>query len=260
VVLLSGGMDSATCLAEAVRKGPVYALTVEYGQRHAREIESARQLARFFGAKRHVVLDVPLDRVVRSALTDRARKLPVGRSRRSIPSTYVPARNTFLLALGLAYAESVGVRSLYLGANAIDYSGYPDCRPPFLRAFERLSRLATRAGVEDGTRYRVRAPLLRLSKAEIVRRGERLGVPWQLTWSCYAGGRRPCGRCDACRLRAKGFHEAGRADPHIGRDAGRASSVPGSRGRSPAPPRGGRSRRASGQDRGPKRARARPTA
>ena len=215
VVLLSGGMDSATCLALAVReRPPVHALTVQYGQRHAKEIRSARALVRRLGVRHHVVLRLPLGPLLRSALTrpDRAlpqRNPPAGR----IPSTYVPARNTILLSIALGYAESHRLGAIYLGANAIDYSGYPDCRPEYLRAFERLARLATRVGVEEGRTIRVRAPLLRASKEEIVRLGERLGVPWELTWSCYEGGRRPCGRCPSCRLRARGFATAGVVDP-----------------------------------------------
>jgi len=215
VVLLSGGMDSATCLALASRDArPVHALTVGYGQRHAREIRSARALGRHYRVARHTVLELPLGPLLDSSLTRRTRPLPRAGGRRGrIPSTYVPARNTILLAVALGYAESHRLDSIYIGANAIDYSGYPDCRPPFLRAFERVARLGTRTGVESGKGIRVRAPLLRLSKERIVRLGERLGVPWRLTWSCYAGGREPCGRCDACRLRALGFSGAGVRDP-----------------------------------------------
>jgi 7-cyano-7-deazaguanine synthase len=214
-VLLSGGMDSATCLAFALRRGyRVHALTVRYGQRHARELSSARALARRFGIRDHRVVTLPLASLVSSALTDRSARLPVSGARPGrIPGTYVPARNTVLLALALAFAESSGSRTIVIGANAIDYSGYPDCRPPFLRAFERVAGLGTKAGTERRGRFRIWAPLLRFSKAEIVRRGDRLGVPWELTWSCYGGGRTPCGVCDACRLRAKGFREAGRVDP-----------------------------------------------
>jgi 7-cyano-7-deazaguanine synthase len=217
VVLLSGGMDSATCLAVASRDDPpVHALTIRYGQRHAREVTSARALARHYRVARHTVLSLPLGPMLDSALTRRSRPLPRGAHRPdSIPSTYVPARNTILLAVALGYAESHRLGSIYLGANAIDYSGYPDCRPPFLRAFERVARLGTRAGVEDGVPIRIKAPLLRLSKERIVRLGDRLGVPWARTWSCYAGGRVPCGRCDACRLRALGFRAAGRDDPAL---------------------------------------------
>ncbi len=215
VVLLSGGMDSATCLALAVREDrPVHALTVSYGQRHAREIASARKLVRRFRIRHHTVLRLPLGPLLDSSLTRPHRPLPRGRDRPGqIPSTYVPARNTILLAVALGYAESHRLGTIYIGANAIDYSGYPDCRPPFLRAFERVARLGTRTGVETGRGVRIRAPLLRLSKERIVELGERLGVPWELTWSCYAGGRTPCGRCDACRLRSQGFSAAGVRDP-----------------------------------------------
>lgn len=216
-------MDSATCLALATRDGgPVHALTVGYGQRHRREIRSARALARRYGVARHVVLTLPLGPLLESALTRPGRRLPRGRPRRgTIPSTYVPARNTILLSVALGYAESAGLGSIYLGANAVDYSGYPDCRPEFLRAFERVARLGTRRGVETGKGIRVRAPLLRLSKASIVRLGARLKVPWELTWSCYAGGRVPCGRCDSCRLRRLGF-EGARLDDPLGRRVAQA--------------------------------------
>ncbi len=217
-MLLSGGMDSATCLALAARRDPpVHALTVHYGQRHARELAAARALARRFEVASHAVVRLPIGPLLGSALTDRTRALPRGRRRTSIPPTYVPARNTLLLALALGVAETRRLRAIYLGVNQVDYSGYPDCRPPFLAAFDRLSRVATRVGVEEGWAPRVRAPLLRLSKAEIVRLGGTLGVPWELTWSCYEGGRRPCGLCDACRLRAKGFDEAGVPDPALSR-------------------------------------------
>jgi len=215
VVLLSGGMDSATCLALASRRGgEVHALTVLYGQRHSREVRSARALAKHYRVAEHTVVRLPLGPLLVSSLTDPSRPIPHRRSSgRRIPTTYVPARNTILLSIALGYAESHRLGSIFLGANAIDYSGYPDCRPEYFRAFERLARLATKAGVEQGLRVRVETPLLRLSKAEIVRLGERLRVPWELTWSCYAGSSMPCGRCDACRLRQKGFAEAGRSDP-----------------------------------------------
>ena len=215
LVLLSGGMDSATCLALASRRaGPVHALTVLYGQRHSREARSARALARYFHVVRHTVIRLPLGPLLASSLTNARRPLPNRRRPTSrIPSTYVPARNTILLSVALGYAESHRLATIYLGANAIDYSGYPDCRPEYFRAFERLARLATKAGVEGGVNVRIATPLLRLSKADIVRLGDRVGVPWHLTWSCYAGGRRPCGTCDACRLREKGFAQAGRPDP-----------------------------------------------
>lgn len=219
VVLLSGGMDSATCLALASREArPVHALTVIYGQRHAVEVRRARALARHFRVRRHVVVRLPLAALLASSLTDRRRPIPDGSrpgSATRIPSTYVPARNTILLSVALGFAESVGASQIYLGANAVDYSGYPDCRPEYLRAFQRMARLATKAGVEGRARFELRAPLLRRSKADIVRLGERLAVPWALTWSCYRGGRRPCGRCDSCRLRARGFRAAGVRDPTV---------------------------------------------
>jgi 7-cyano-7-deazaguanine synthase len=218
VVLLSGGLDSSTCLAVARAKGlEVHALSVDYGQRHRGELARARRIARLLGAKDHRVVKVDLSAFGGSALTDRKIAVPKGRSpgrmAQDIPVTYVPARNTVMLALALAHAETIGAEEIFVGVNAIDYSGYPDCRPEFLRAFERLARLATRAGV-SGRPLRIRAPLLRLSKAGIVRLGTRLGVPFGLTQSCYdPRGGRACGRCDACVLRRKGFAEAGVPDP-----------------------------------------------
>jgi 7-cyano-7-deazaguanine synthase len=218
VVLLSGGLDSSTCLAVARAEGrEVHALSVDYGQRHRGELARARRIARALGARGHRVVKVNLSAFGGSALTDPALAVPTGRSPRrmalDIPVTYVPARNTVLLALALAHAETVGAEEIFVGVNAIDYSGYPDCRPEFLRAFEKLARLATKAGV-SGRPLRIRAPLLRLSKADIVRLGTRLGVPYRITQSCYdpVGGR-ACGRCDACVLRRKGFAEAGVPDP-----------------------------------------------
>ena len=220
VVLLSGGLDSSTVLAAARATGyEAHCLSVDYGQRHRGELGRARRIARALGAASHRVVRVDLAAFGGSALTDRSLKVPKGRSRaemaRGIPVTYVPARNTVLLALALAHAETIGAGDVFLGVNAVDYSGYPDCRPAFLRAFERLARVATRAGVE-GRPLRIHAPLLRLSKAGIVRLGARLGVPWRLTSSCYDPVRgRACGRCDACLLRRKGFREAGVPDPTV---------------------------------------------
>jgi 7-cyano-7-deazaguanine synthase len=220
VVLLSGGLDSTTCLAVARRDGfEVHALSVDYGQRHRGEIARARRLAAALGAKDHRVVRVDLSTFGGSALTDRRIAVPKGRSARDmaseIPVTYVPARNTVLLALALAHAETIGAEDVFIGVNAIDYSGYPDCRPAFLRAFERVARVATRAGV-SGRPLRIRAPLLRLSKGEIVRLGTSLGVPYGRTQSCYDPVRgRACGRCDACTLRRKGFAEAGLPDPTL---------------------------------------------
>jgi 7-cyano-7-deazaguanine synthase len=218
VVLLSGGLDSATTLALALREGfAAYALTVRYGQRHAVEIERAAELARSIGAVGHRVVDVDLG-FADSALTDPRRTVPKERDGAAIasgiPSTYVPARNTVLLAVALSFAESVGARDLWLGVNAVDYSGYPDCRPEFLRAFEALAAVATRDGVE-GRGCRIHAPLLHWSKGRIIRTAAELGVDLGRTVSCYdpASDGTPCTACDACRLRARGFLEAGLADP-----------------------------------------------
>ncbi|GAB6050934.1 7-cyano-7-deazaguanine synthase QueC [Hydrogenophilus islandicus] len=215
VVLLSGGLDSTTVLAEAAARGyRLYALTVAYGQRHAAEIAAARRIAQAFGVAEHRIASASLDAFGGSALTDAALSVPEGGAGEGIPITYVPARNTVLLALALAWAEVVGAYDLFIGANAVDYSGYPDCRPPFLAAFEALANVATKAGVE-GKRFRLHAPLLYLSKAEIIRRGVALGVDYAMTVSCYQADAegRACGRCDACRLRAAGFAAAGLPDP-----------------------------------------------
>lgn len=216
IVLLSGGLDSATAAAIGRSEGfDLYALTVAYGQRHRCEIESARAVARALGVVRHVELQVDLSAFGGSALTD-AIEVPKDRDLEAsdIPATYVPARNTVFLALALAWAETLGAQDIYIGVNALDYSGYPDCRPEFVEAFERLAGLATKAGVE-GARLRIHAPLISMTKAEIIRRGLALGVDYGLTHSCYdpdASGR-PCGHCDSCLLRAKGFAEAGVRDP-----------------------------------------------
>src|SRR5262245_12446167 len=223
VCLVSGGMDSAVTLAEARAAGfATHALTVRYGQRHACELAAARRVARALGAAQHREIEVGPDAFSGSALTG-AGAVPKGRAEAAIasagvPPTYVPARNTVLLALALAWAETLGARDLFVGVNAIDYSGYPDCRPEFLRAFEELARFATAAGAEHGARFRVHAPLVALTKKDIVLRAEALGVDLALTHTCYdpvetAGKWLACGRCDACRLRLKGFREAGRRDP-----------------------------------------------
>jgi 7-cyano-7-deazaguanine synthase len=218
VVLLSGGMDSATCLALAQSDGfEVIALTVDYGQRHRQEIDAARAICSARGVKDHRIVRVDLRAIGGSALTD-AIAVPKDRdlSAPEIPATYVPARNTVFLALGLGLCEVEAAEALYLGANAIDFSGYPDCRPEYFSAFEKLAALATVAGTQ-GRPLRIVTPLLRLSKAEIVRTGVALGVDHALTLSCYDPGPRdrPCGRCDACRLREKGFAEAGLSDPSV---------------------------------------------
>jgi len=219
VLLLSGGLDSATVLAHAVHEGyAVHALSVRYGQRHAHEVEAARRLAERHGAVEHRVAEIDLRLFGGSALTS---DVPVPKDRgveemgHGIPVTYVPARNTIFLSYALAYAEVIGATDLFIGVNALDYSGYPDCRPEFIAAFERLANLATRLGTEEGARIRIHAPLQQLGKADIIRLGLRLGVDYAATTSCYdpdASGA-ACGRCDACRLRLKGFAEVGVADP-----------------------------------------------
>ena len=216
VVLLSGGLDSYTAAALAARDGfELFALTIEYGQRHTQEIEAARVVAKRLGVARHVEVSVDLSAFGGSALTA-GLEVPKDRplDTTDIPITYVPARNTVFLSLALAWAEVLGAEDLVIGVNALDYSGYPDCRPEFIRAFEALARLATRAGV-DGAPLRVRTPLLELSKADIIRLGMSLGLEYGLTHSCYdpLPDGRPCSHWDSCMLRARGFAEAGIADP-----------------------------------------------
>lgn len=219
VILLSGGLDSATVLAEAAAAGHAcHALSFDYGQRHVAELAASARIARALGAVEHKTLRLDLRAFGGSALTDSAIAVPEARPDRSIgagiPVTYVPARNTIFLSLALGWAEVLEAGDIYLGVNALDYSGYPDCRPAFIEAFQRLAGLATRAGVE-GRGPRVRAPLLQLSKAGIIRRGIELGVDYALTVSCYQADEqgRACRRCESCRLRARGFAEAGVEDP-----------------------------------------------
>jgi 7-cyano-7-deazaguanine synthase len=218
IVLLSGGLDSATILAIAKAEGyESHALSFRYGQRHATELEFAARVAKALGASRHVVADIDLRAFGGSALTaaiavpkhDRAEEIGGG-----IPVTYVPARNTIFLSFALAFAETAGANDIFIGVNAVDYSGYPDCRPEYLAAFEHMARLATKAGVEGGA-LRIHAPLLELTKSEIIRRGTALGVDYALTRSCYdpASDGASCGRCDACLLRLRGFAQAGLTDP-----------------------------------------------
>jgi 7-cyano-7-deazaguanine synthase len=214
VVLLSGGLDSATALAWSRRQGfQAYALSVSYGQRHQSELNAARQVALAQGASEHRIMHVDLAGIGGSALTDWSIALPE-QSSAGIPISYVPARNTLLLALALGWAEVLGAVDLVVGVNAVDYSGYPDCRPEFIRAFEALAALATKAGVE-GARFTVHAPLIAMSKAEIIRSGLQWGVDYAPTVSCYQADAegRACGRCDSCRLRREGFEAAGVADP-----------------------------------------------
>ena len=219
VLLLSGGVDSTTTAAIALHEGfDVHALSVRYGQRHAIELEAARRVAERLGIRRHVIVDLDLRAFGGSALTADVpvpKDTPLAEIGARIPATYVPARNTIFLSLALAWAETLGARDLFFGANALDYSGYPDCRPEYLEAYARMADLATRAGVEGGVRLRIHAPLLRLTKAEIVARGVALGLDYGMTSSCYdpAADGAACGRCESCILRLKGFAEAGLPDP-----------------------------------------------
>ncbi len=214
VVLLSGGLDSATCLAMARDAGfSCYALSLDYGQRHATELSAARRVAESLEAAEHKTLQVDLTGVGGSALTDTSIAVPETPVE-GIPDTYVPARNTLLLALGLGWAEVLEAGDLYIGVNAVDYSGYPDCRPEFIAAFQEAARLGTRAGIQ-GHPVRIQTPLINLTKASIIQEGTRLGVDYSLTVSCYQADAmgRACGACDSCRIRAEGFRAAGIADP-----------------------------------------------
>jgi 7-cyano-7-deazaguanine synthase len=213
VVLLSGGMDSATVLAIAREQGyQTYALSFRYGQRHSAELEAAQRLAQQLGALEHKIIDLDLSAIGGSALTDHDIEVPSSPSE-GIPVTYVPARNTVFLSIALGWAEVLESQAIFIGVNAVDYSGYPDCRPEFIKAFETMANLATRAGVE-GLRLKIHTPLIDLSKADIIRRGQALGLDYRLTVSCYDADEqgRACGVCDACRLRRKGFEDAGLDD------------------------------------------------
>jgi 7-cyano-7-deazaguanine synthase len=219
VVLLSGGVDSATTLAIARDQGyATYALSFAYGQRHLRELECAKRVGEVLGVCEHLILTLDLGRIGGSALTA---DIPVPKARRpeqigsSIPATYVPARNTIFLAHALGWAEVLGAEDIFFGANSVDYSGYPDCRPEYLEAFERMANLATKAGVEGQRRFKIHAPLIQMTKGAIIRNGYARGVDFGQTWSCYepAPDGRACGLCDSCLLRKKGFTEAGFADP-----------------------------------------------
>ncbi len=217
VALLSGGLDSSTALALAVEKGyDIVAATFDYGQRHVKELESSRRIAKHYGVKSHLEIDLDIGRHLGSSLTDLERDVPSdgghvdGAS--GIPSTYVPGRNIMFLSVASAIAEGIGAEAVIIATNAVDFSGYPDCTPGFIDAFQGLLSIGTRRGVE-GTPVRIEAPLMRMSKADIVREALRLKVPLELTWSCYAGGDKACGVCDSCRLRLRGFKEAGAEDP-----------------------------------------------
>jgi 7-cyano-7-deazaguanine synthase len=214
VVLLSGGLDSSTVLAIALSQGyEVHALSFDYGQRHSRELESAKKIAEYYKVP-HKIIKIDLRQIGGSALTDNIEvpERDIEEIEKEIPITYVPARNTILLSYALGYAEVIDADAIFYGANAIDYSGYPDCRPEYVEAFERCANLGTKRGVE-GRPIRIIAPIIHMTKAEIIKKGMELGVPYELTWSCYKGGKKACGKCDSCLLRLKGFMEAGYEDP-----------------------------------------------
>lgn len=220
VILLSGGLDSATVAALAKEQGfHLHALSFRYGQRHVRELEAAQKVISFLGIDHHVIVDFDLRSIGGSALTGNI-AVPKDRTEQQIsqgiPSTYVPARNTIFLSFALALAERIEGQDIFFGANQLDYSGYPDCREEYIRAFEQMANLATKAGIEGTSKICIHAPLLHMSKAEIIQKGHALGVDYSLTWSCYdpqAEGERACGRCDSCQLRLRGFREAGLVDP-----------------------------------------------
>lgn len=219
VVLLSGGVDSSTAAAVAKKEGfELHALSFRYGQRHEKEIEAAKRVAVFLGIEKHLIIDFNLRAIGGSALTDRI-KVPKGRSAKeishTIPITYVPARNTIFLSFALALSEKIGAEDIFFGANQLDYSGYPDCREEYIRAFEQMANLATKAGVEGRSRFKIHTPLIRMTKAEIIKKGLALGLDYSLTWSCYDPTPKglACALCDSCQLRLKGFKEAGLKDP-----------------------------------------------
>ena len=214
IVLSSGGIDSTTAMAIAKsRNYELYSLTFNYGQRHKIEIESAKKVADFFCVKEHKIIVIDLEQIGGSALTDNI-DVPTGNHSDEIPVTYVPARNTIFLSIALAWAEVVGSNDIFIGTNIIDYSGYPDCRPEYLEAFETLANLGTKAGIQ-GKRINIHAPLIKMSKAEIIKKGSELGIDYSITWSCYNPriGNKACGKCDSCKFRLKGFLEAGYKDP-----------------------------------------------
>lgn len=217
VVLLSGGLDSSTVLGIAKEQGhDIVALTFDYGQRHEREIESARAVAEAMGATEHIIIPLTFGLLLDSSLTMSGSEVPTGRGRQdissSIPSTYVPSRNIMFLSIGASIAESVGAGHLFIAANAVDFSGYPDCTPEFVASFQKVLDVGTKAG-KEGRSIKVEAPVIDMTKAQIVREAIRLRVPLELTWSCYQGGKKACGRCDSCVLRLEGFKQAGAEDP-----------------------------------------------
>ena len=215
VVLLSGGLDSCTCMAVAKSKGyDVYPISFNYHQRHSIELEGAKKIAAFYGVKRHLIIETNMDAIGGSALTDKKIEVPEGDTHRTdVPDTYVPARNLIFLSYAVGYAEVLGASHVYIGVNSVDYSGYPDCRPEFIQRFQELSDYATTATAVEGKHITIETPLQNLSKAEIVKLGVKLGAPYEFTHSCYKGGETACGVCDSCKLRLEGFREAGVEDP-----------------------------------------------
>ncbi len=215
VVLLSGGLDSCTCMAVAKSKGyEVYPISFNYHQRHIIELEGARKIAAYFKVPRHLIIETNMDAIGGSALTDSHIDVPEGDvNRKDVPPTYVPARNMIFLSYAMAYAETLGASHVYIGVNSVDYSGYPDCRPEFIQRFQALADFATTATAVQGKKITIETPLQYLSKGEIVKLGVKLGAPYQFTHSCYKGGEKACGVCDSCKLRLQGFAEAGVKDP-----------------------------------------------
>lgn len=215
VILLSGGLDSTVCMAVAKERGyEAYPISFNYHQRHAVELDSAKKVAKYYGINKHLIIDTNMNEIGGSALTDTHIDVPEGEIvRNEIPVTYVPARNLIFLSYALGYAEVVGADHIFIGVNSLDYSGYPDCRPEFIELFQHLADYSTKAGVETRRRIKIETPLLKLSKKEIVLLGNRLNAPLHLTRSCYNGGEKACGFCDSCKLRLKGFAEAGIKDP-----------------------------------------------
>lgn len=218
VILFSGGLDSTTCLAIAKAEGfDCYALSFFYGQKHHAEISSAKKIAKNFQVKEHKIIEIPIGAITGSSLVDASLTVPDYSNQSQIPNTYVPARNTIFLAFALSYAEALSATDIFIGANFLDYSGYPDCRPDYLRAFETLANLATKVGVEEGARFHIHAPLLKMKKHEIIREGLKLGVDYSQTVSCYRLTEKgeACGKCDSCTYRKIGFEEAGVVDPTL---------------------------------------------